>query len=222
MVRTSDQIKWPLQKHSYKAQYQGKEKEEGKIKDGKTTLESGPVSTSTAVREQPKTVRDGRRLSSMSTVVPLGPWWFRDTDTDRRGMSVRGLQQGFVLLNFPARWSSVNVDTGVPWTCWLKRVWVSLPSGPALLYVCYYTKGYFAHAWARLKSRLICFVKAWRNPRPSRKRNLRKMSMFILRCVFCEVVKLFFKIFIIQWHCKTVRFLELLKICDVVIEMDHS
>ena len=73
MVRTSDQIKWPLQKDSYKAQYQGKEKEEGKIKDGKTTSESGPVSTSTAVREQPKTVRDGRRLSSMSTVVPLGP-----------------------------------------------------------------------------------------------------------------------------------------------------
>ena len=52
-------------------QYQGKEEEEGKRKDGKTTSESGPVSTSTAVREQPKTVRDGRRLSPMSAVVPL-------------------------------------------------------------------------------------------------------------------------------------------------------
>ena len=49
-------------KRSYKAQYQGKEKEEGKRKDGKTTSESGPVSTSTAVREQPKTVRDGRKI----------------------------------------------------------------------------------------------------------------------------------------------------------------
>ena len=53
--------------------YQGKEKEAGKRKDGKTTSESGPVSTSTAVREQPKTVRDGRRLSPMPAVVPLRP-----------------------------------------------------------------------------------------------------------------------------------------------------
>ena len=60
-------------KRSYKAQYQGKEKEEGKRKDGKITLESGLVSTSTAVREQPKTVRDGRRLSPVSAVVPLRP-----------------------------------------------------------------------------------------------------------------------------------------------------
>ena len=70
-VRTCDQIKWSLQKRSYKAQYQGKEKEEGKRKDGKTKSESGQVSISTAVREQPKTVRNGRRLSPMSTVVPL-------------------------------------------------------------------------------------------------------------------------------------------------------
>ena len=41
----------------------GKEKEKGKRKDGKTTSESGPVSTPTAVREQPKT-REGRRLSA--------------------------------------------------------------------------------------------------------------------------------------------------------------
>ena len=66
-------------KRSYKAQYQGKENEEGKRKDGKTTSESGPVSTSTAVREQPKTVTDGRRLSPMSAVVPLRLWWFMDT-----------------------------------------------------------------------------------------------------------------------------------------------
>ena len=57
-------------KRSYKAQYQGKEKEEGKRKYGKTTSEIEPVSTSTAVREQPRTVRDGRRLSA---VVPLRP-----------------------------------------------------------------------------------------------------------------------------------------------------
>ena len=37
-------------KRSYKAQYHGKEKEEGKRKDGKTTSESGPVPTSTAVK----------------------------------------------------------------------------------------------------------------------------------------------------------------------------
>ena len=53
-------------KRSYKAQYQGKENEEGKRKDGKRTSESGQVSTSTAVREQPKAVRDGRRLSPMA------------------------------------------------------------------------------------------------------------------------------------------------------------
>ena len=58
-------------KRSYKAQYQENEKEEAKRKDGKITSESGPVSISTAVREQPRTVRDGRRLSPMSTVVPL-------------------------------------------------------------------------------------------------------------------------------------------------------
>ena len=40
------------------------------------------VSISTAVREQPNTVKDGRRLSPMSTVVPLRPWWFRDTGQD--------------------------------------------------------------------------------------------------------------------------------------------
>ena len=56
---------------SYKAPYPGREKEEGKIKDGKITSKSGPVSTSTAVREQAMTLRDGRRLSPMSTVVPL-------------------------------------------------------------------------------------------------------------------------------------------------------
>ena len=48
-----------------------KEKEESKSYDGKTISENGPVSISTAVREQPKTVRDCRRLSPMSTVVPL-------------------------------------------------------------------------------------------------------------------------------------------------------
>ena len=66
-------------KRSRNAQYQGKEKEEGKRKDRKTASESGPVSTSTAVREQPKTVRDGIRWSPMSIVVPLRPWWCRDT-----------------------------------------------------------------------------------------------------------------------------------------------
>ncbi len=57
-------------KRSYKAQCQGKEKEEGKRKYGKTTSESGPVSTSTAVREQLKTVRDDRRLSPMVHLRP--------------------------------------------------------------------------------------------------------------------------------------------------------
>ena len=52
----------------------GKRKGEGKRKDGKTTSKIGPVSTSTAVREQPRTVRDGRRLSPMSAVAPLRPW----------------------------------------------------------------------------------------------------------------------------------------------------
>ena len=60
-------------KRSYKTQYQGKEKEEGKRKDWKTTSKRGPVSISTAVRELPKNVRDGIRLSPMSTVVPLRP-----------------------------------------------------------------------------------------------------------------------------------------------------
>ena len=74
MVRTCGQIKWTLQKRSYKAQYQGQEKEEGKIRYGKTTSDSGPVSTATAGREQPKPVRDGRRLSPMSTVVVPEHW----------------------------------------------------------------------------------------------------------------------------------------------------
>ena len=75
MVRTRDQIKWPLQKdHTRNSSLPGKrKKEEGKIKDGKTTSESGPVSISTAVREQPRTVRYGRRLSPMSAVAPLRP-----------------------------------------------------------------------------------------------------------------------------------------------------
>ena len=60
-------------KRSYKLQYQGKEKEEGKRKDGKTTSKSGPVSISTAVTQQPKTVRDGRRLSPMSTTTMMAP-----------------------------------------------------------------------------------------------------------------------------------------------------
>ena len=72
---------WPDQvasaKWSYKALYQGKERGDDKIKDAKTTSKSGPVSTSTAVREQPRTVRDGRRSSPMSAVVLLRPWWFR-------------------------------------------------------------------------------------------------------------------------------------------------
>ena len=67
----SDQV--AAVKRSYKPQYQGKEKEEGKRKDGKTTSESGPVSTSTTVREQHRTVSGGRRLSPMSSVVPLRP-----------------------------------------------------------------------------------------------------------------------------------------------------
>ena len=58
----SDQVAYA--KRSYKAQYQGKEKEEGKRKDGKTTSESGPVSTSTAVREQPKTQKIVADVSS--------------------------------------------------------------------------------------------------------------------------------------------------------------
>ena len=60
-------------KRSYNAQYQGKEKGEDKRKDGKITSKSGPVSTSKTVKEQPRTVRDGRRLSPMSAVVPLRP-----------------------------------------------------------------------------------------------------------------------------------------------------
>ena len=73
MVRTCDQIKWPLQT------VPGKRKRGRQNKRWETTSESGPVSTSTAVREQPKTVRDSRRLSPMSVVVPLRLWWFRDT-----------------------------------------------------------------------------------------------------------------------------------------------
>ena len=66
-------------KRSYK--YQGREKEEGQRKYGKTTSESGPVSISTPVREQPKTVRYGRRLSPMSTV---------NYDPDGSGTQVTG------------------------------------------------------------------------------------------------------------------------------------
>ena len=66
----TDQIKWPLQK-VLQGTAPGKRKKEGKITDEKTTSKIGPVSTSTAVREQAKTVRDGRRSSPMSAVVPL-------------------------------------------------------------------------------------------------------------------------------------------------------
>ena len=51
----------------------GKRKREDKRKDGKITSKSGLVSTSTTVKEQPRTVRDGRRLLPMSAVVPLRP-----------------------------------------------------------------------------------------------------------------------------------------------------
>ena len=51
----------------------GKEKGEDKRKDGKITSKSGPVSTSTTVKEQPRTLSDGRRLSPLSAVVPLRP-----------------------------------------------------------------------------------------------------------------------------------------------------
>ena len=51
----------------------GEKKGEDKRKDGKITSKSGPVSTSTTVKEQLRTVRDGRRLSPMSAVVPLCP-----------------------------------------------------------------------------------------------------------------------------------------------------
>ena len=64
-------------KRSYKAvkaQYQGKEKGEGKRKYRKITSASGPVSTSAAVREQSKTVRDGRRLSpKVNSGAPATP-----------------------------------------------------------------------------------------------------------------------------------------------------
>ena len=38
----------------------------GQRRDGKIRSEDGPASTSTAVRDQLRTVRDGRRLSPMS------------------------------------------------------------------------------------------------------------------------------------------------------------
>ena len=59
----------------YKIQYQGKEKEERKRKDGKTTSESGSVSSSTAVREQPKTsemAEDCRRCEQLCPYDPDG------------------------------------------------------------------------------------------------------------------------------------------------------
>ena len=86
MVRSSSLCKKIV--GAYKGQYQGGKKGEDKIKDGKTTSQSGSVSTSTAVREQPRTVRDGRRLSPMST-VPYDPdQWFRDTGNSRLGKQI--------------------------------------------------------------------------------------------------------------------------------------
>ena len=79
MVRTRHQIKWPLQKGPTRQSTRENKKEEDKRKDGKTTSKSGLVSTSTAVREQPRTVRGGIRLSPMSAVLPLRPWWLADT-----------------------------------------------------------------------------------------------------------------------------------------------
>ena len=70
---TNEIVCTQIQTRSYKGHYQGKEKGEDKRKDGKITSKSGPVSTSTTVKEQPRTVRDGRRLSPMSAVVPLRP-----------------------------------------------------------------------------------------------------------------------------------------------------
>ena len=85
MIRSSG-----LAKRSYKAPYQGKENEEGKRKDGKTTSESGPVSTSTAVREQPKTsemAEDCRRCQLWCPYDPMVPG---------RGTQVTGNRQNYV------------------------------------------------------------------------------------------------------------------------------
>ena len=67
MVRTCDQIKWPLLKGPTRDSRPTREMKTRKAKEKmrKTTSKRGPVSTSTAVREQPRTVRDGRRLSPM-------------------------------------------------------------------------------------------------------------------------------------------------------------
>ena len=51
----------------------GKGKREDKRKDGKTTSKSGPFSTSTAVREQPRTVRDRRRFRRCQQWCPYDP-----------------------------------------------------------------------------------------------------------------------------------------------------
>ena len=67
---------------SYKVHYQVKGKEEDKRKDGKlkVTSESGQAYTWATVREQPRTVRDGRRLSP---VLAVGYWPY-DTGGSRK------------------------------------------------------------------------------------------------------------------------------------------
>ena len=103
-------------KRSYKAQYQGKEKEEGKRKDGKTTSESGPVSTSTAVREQLKTVRDGRRVSPMSAVAPLRPWWFPDTGIQKTRQVGKPLVK--ISINAEIQRDVTGMRNSIPMMLW--------------------------------------------------------------------------------------------------------
>ena len=75
MVRVCDQIKWPSSKKIIQAtvpEYQGKKKKKAKEKmGGQHQKLDRPRFPSTSVREQPRTVRDGRRLWPMSAVVPL-------------------------------------------------------------------------------------------------------------------------------------------------------
>ena len=79
MVWTRGKIKFYLY-NSYKAQYQGKEKGEGKRKD----LWENNIKDWTAVTEQLRTVRDGRRvlLINVTSGAP-GGFGTRETGTEK-------------------------------------------------------------------------------------------------------------------------------------------
>ncbi len=73
MVQTCDQIKWPLQKDRTSHSTRENKKRKAKEKMGRQHQRVDRSRLQQQSREQPKAVRDGRRLSPMSAVVPLRP-----------------------------------------------------------------------------------------------------------------------------------------------------